>query len=91
MFGNKKLIEQYEARIADLKGQIKDLRSISLPFAQSTAIPMHALEADAILTGKEETYHPSHLSEHEKREIDSAESEADRIFSGTYDHEAEVG
>lgn len=81
IFGTKKLIEQYEARIADLKKQIEDLRSLNLPKVNSYLIPANDLEADAVMSGKEEVIH---LSEQELKELEEAVSERDRLLSGTY-------
>lgn len=79
----KQLIEQYEGRIADLKSQIEDLRAISSLTNRTQLIPAVALEADAILSGKEETYSPTYTEEEVNASMAEA-SERDRILSGTY-------
>jgi hypothetical protein len=77
MFGSKKLIEQYEARITDLKIQIEDLKRLVYSQTSSTNIPLVSLEADAIMSQKEETISIS------QEEIDRLE-EADKILNAEY-------
>lgn len=79
------IVALYEARISDLHSQISDLRRIALP-PVSHSIPAVALEADAILTGRDETYDPtpSPLTDEEMRKVIDEISERDRILSGTY-------
>ncbi len=84
MFFNNKLIEQYEARIEDLKRQIEDLRALSLPHLSAQKLDKNVLEADAILSGKEEVFEPSDITPEELEAMRLEQSERDRILSGTY-------
>lgn len=81
IFGTKRLIKQYEARLVDKDKQIADLRL--LVFAPPTAnqIPLVALEADAVMSGKDNVIE---LSREETEKILEEQSEASRILSGTY-------
>lgn len=82
MFSNKRLIQQYEARIADLKLQIEDLRRLVLPpKAAPYSIPVVDVEMDAVLSGKDE---PIALTDDQANELNAIESEAAKILSGTY-------
>lgn len=82
MFGaQKRLILQYEARIADLKSEIENLRKLVLPANRSGDIPDVHMEADAVVSGREEVLN---LQSHEESEQDAITSEASRLLSGTY-------
>lgn len=81
MFFYKRLISQYEARIKDLQQQIQDLRTLALPTTVSRSVPLISLEADAIISGKDEIYD---LSDAERAEKDDEISERDRVLSGNY-------
>lgn len=89
MFGKSKkevkeqldfVTQLYELRIADLKAQIEDLRSLTIPRFHPPGIPLIQYEADAIISGKQE------ITEHNENEAEkqAIESEAQRILSGTY-------
>jgi hypothetical protein len=77
MFGNKRLIAQYEARISDLHAQIADLRALVLPTRDPNGITALEIEADSIVSGKDE------VIEVEDREL--LETEASLILSGMHD------
>lgn len=92
MFGRAKILElmetriqeqaaQYEARIAQLKDQVADLKK--LVFTQTSAfnVPLVHLEADAVMSQKEETIQ---VSDRDLEEAEKIQSEADRIFAGTF-------
>lgn len=92
LFVGKKLIEQYEQRIADLKKQheqhvevltkqLTDFRSLVLPQVKAYTIPASDLEADAVMSGRDEIIQ---LSKEELKELEESMSERDRILSGTY-------
>lgn len=92
MFSNKDLIKQYElrmaetvaayeARISELKSQITDLKKLVFSSTSSTHIPLVSLEADAVLSQKDETIF---ISEEEMARIQDVEAEASRILSGNY-------
>lgn len=91
MFG-RRVAEQYEARIAELKAahsvqisilhsQISDLRKLAYNATSATHIPLVALEADAVMSQKEETIT---ISREELERISEEQSEADRILAGNY-------
>lgn len=88
MFGGTKHYEKriaemrelYEARIKDLKIQIEDLRSLTIPRSSPTGIPIVQYEADAVLSGKQET---TVIVENPDPQLD-VDSEAQRILSGSY-------
>lgn len=83
MFGTKKLIQQYEARIAGLERHIEDLRKLVHPQAYSQAASSVAEEADAIMSGQDQVIYESVALE-PSEEIKNEISERDRILSGTY-------
>lgn len=74
-----KTIELYEYRIADLKGQIEDLKRLVFTPA-SKPEPLH-LEADAVLSGSDK---PVALSEEEHHKFLEQTREVDLLFSGNY-------
>jgi hypothetical protein len=76
------LHEQYGARIAQMEDSISDLRRLVFSPTSATNIPLVHLEADAVISQKEEVMEVD-PSESEKFEF--LTREADRIFSGNYD------
>lgn len=76
-----KQIGDKDSRIADLKAQIEDLRSLVLPKNTPGVIPLVSLEADAIMSGKDEAIE---IPDAQRAELDEIQSEATRILSGTY-------
>lgn len=84
MFLTKKthllIIQVYEARISDLKQQIADLRTLSIP-KSNNLVPLNHLEADAVMSASHEAIE---VSEEELKEIEEAQAEAARLFSGQY-------
>lgn len=76
MFSNKALITQYEARIADLKSQIEDLKKLAFPPSHSLAVESILREQDAVLSGGD-----SHILTPEEEAIIS---ERDKLLSGNY-------
>lgn len=76
MFGYKKLIEQYEARIADLKSQIEDLKRLAYTPTVTPMAEAILREQDAVLSGSE----IRELTEEEMNIL----SERDRLLSGNY-------
>jgi hypothetical protein len=94
MFKPKILLSLHESIVSDLKEsqresirhleqQVADLRRLAFNATSATRIPLVTLEADAVMSQKEETIE---LSQEELAKIQDEEAEADRIFSGTYDH-----
>lgn len=91
MFGRKlisqyetRLTEQgrlYEARISELKDQISRLEKLVFIQTSASNIPLISLEADAVLSQKEETIQ---ISQEELERLSEIESEADRILAGNY-------
>lgn len=81
MFGTKKLISQYEARISDLQAEVRYLRSLVSPPTSASRIPVLSLEADAVISGHDEAIDPT---ADQQQEWDDIQSEANRILSGTY-------
>ena len=87
MFGTKKLIQQYEARIQALEAHIKDLRTLVIPQnnPQSEAI---SLENDLIMNGSEHQveveYEETPITSEQRAEHERVISERDRLLSGTY-------
>lgn len=80
----KRLQEQanlYEARISQLQSQIEDLRKMVFVPTSATSLPLVQIEQDAILSGKEEQVT---ITQEELAQLEMEQSEADRIFAGTY-------
>ena len=70
-----------ESRIADLKNQIQDLRSLVFVKVDKEA-PRDAREADAVLSASEKS---PDMSEEEMTKLIAGERELDLIMSGNYD------
>lgn len=81
MFFYKALLREKDARIADLIKQIEDMRSMVYPSSMPKGIPYVQLEADAIISGKEETIA---LTPEEIRQAEEEIAERDSLLSGTY-------
>ena len=80
MFRCKVCVEK-SLRIADLKEEIKVLRSLTIPSNDPNDISSESLEADAILSGRQDVIT---IKELPKDDISEELAERDRILSGTY-------
>ena len=92
MFGKAALITSYEARIKDLRdshaseiqallAHIESLKRLVFPPQNTASIPLHQLEADAILSVRETTIE---LTDDELKQREEEISERDRVLSGMY-------
>lgn len=72
---------QYEARIKDLKDEVYTLRQMVFPATRPSFIPVSQLEADAILSGRQDQIQQT---EEEKATEDAILSERNAILGGTY-------
>lgn len=77
-----KVCREKDARIADLHAEIKMLRSLVSPPTSSSRIPLVQIEADAIMSGRQEQIEVSNADQ--MKHWENVESEAHRILSGTY-------
>lgn len=73
--------ELYESRVSDLKTQIEDLKKLVFAPPTASRIPLVALEADSIMSQREETIV---MSPDEIARLEADESEANRLLSGNY-------
>lgn len=92
-FGYKRLYEQQvllsEAlrdQVATLQQQVKDYRDLALP-SSKLEVPFIALEANAVLDGKEK---PVEITDNERHAHEQVLRERDRLLSGMYDAEEEA-
>lgn len=81
MFGRCKICTEKDLRIATLEAQVHLLTTLVAPPASASRIPILQVESDAILSGRDEAIDPT---PDQQRELERIESEANRIFSGTY-------
>ncbi len=85
MFGNKRLLEEKDKRIAELHAQIARLESL-IPQFQKPSNPLHipvlSVESDAVMTGHQDQIQ---LTAAQIKELDALESEATKILTGNYD------
>lgn len=81
MFGRCKVCQEKDLRIVELQAQVDLLRALVAPPASASRIPILQAESDAILSGRDEAITPT---AEQQRELERIESEANRIFSGTY-------
>lgn len=89
MFFKCKCCAEKELRIHDLRDEIKSLRTLVFPQSRASHIPVLSLEVDKVLEGSHEISsltkdQEQELTEYDK-ELEVANSEADRLFAGTYD------
>lgn len=76
----------YEARIVELNLQISDLKKLIYSPTSATDIPLVTLEADAIISQKDEVIE---FNSEDISETDKMIREADRIFAGSYEEHYE--
>lgn len=76
-------VYQFEARIAELKNQIADLRKLVFPTVVATP-SKEAMEFDSVMNVSEK---PPEMSEAELTQILAGEREFDLLISGNYDQD----
>ena len=69
-------------RLPPLSKQVDDLRGLVFPSTVPGGIPLIAMEADAVMSGKTEQII---LSDEELKQREDEMLEADRLFAGTYE------
>lgn len=78
MFGKCRVCEAHTKHIDSLRSEVESLRRLALP--QTNSLPMIEMEADAILSGRQDQIEiPSY---EEQRKIDT---EASQLLSGSYE------
>ena len=82
----KTLCDQYESRISQLQDQVSDLRRMVFSPTSATQIPLVHLEADAVMSQKEEAFE---VDANEADKLAFLLREQDRIFSGEHEDMAE--
>lgn len=71
--------EMYESRLTEMRARIEDLRSLVFSSSSASNIPLHSMEADAVLSGRDEV-----LLLHANEQAEEVISERDRLLSGQY-------
>lgn len=81
-----KVCAEKDKRIEDLKTQVDSLLSMVSPKTSAHTIPLNQIEADAILTGRDEVIEVEvdNLDTRRQQELIEIEREAQRILAGTY-------
>jgi len=77
-----KVCSEKDKRIDDLQSQIAMLRAMVTPPSTARDIPILQVEADAVLSGKQD---PIGIPESQLLAWDQRQSEAHRILAGTYE------
>jgi len=75
-----KVCAEKDARIKDLTSQVDLLRNLLSP-AKSRDIPLIAIEADAVMSGRQEPLEPTSA---QMREWEALTLERDRILTGNF-------
>jgi hypothetical protein len=76
-----KVCEEKDRRIADLQKQITTLSALVTPPTSASRIPLLHLEADAVLSGNQESIV---IDEIEQDRLRAVNTEADRILTANY-------
>lgn len=75
------IMQEKDARIADLKAQVESLSQVALPARAPYAVPVSLREADGILTNDGEV---REYAEEEVKQAVEVQQEAARILAGNY-------
>lgn len=83
MFGKCKACEAKDAHIADLKVEIKHLRSLTFPTQAQQSLPVLTIEANKVLDADQEITEVSADAETEEERL-AIQEEADRLLNASY-------
>lgn len=80
----EELRQLYHSHLQTLEARVEDLKALVFSQTSASNIPLVHLEADAVLSQKDEV---TEIDEEEVQKQDFILRERDRIFSGSYDEE----